>query len=179
MPSQVVSLETAKKRLGIVSDHRDDEIQMLIDAAIPHIENEAQYYLQRRVIHEPLDDLVSAVDLMSWPVSSVSSINYIADDGAFHQIDDARLISNKKPAFLMPAIGKAWPADVDLKLTASIIVGHVGSNDDPYPAQLIQAILLLVGHWFENHEAVVVGTIAADLPIGISDICYQFRKVLG
>lgn len=37
----------------------------------------------------------------------------------------------------------------------------------PAPADVQQAVRLLVGHWFENRESVVVGTITAELKQGV------------
>ncbi|WP_312378837.1 head-tail connector protein [Pseudomonas oryzihabitans] len=38
-----------------------------------------------------------------------------------------------------------------------------------------QAILLLVGHWYANREAVVIGTIASDVPLAVERLLW-YRK---
>lgn len=38
-------------------------------------------------------------------------------------------------------------------------------NQLPMTASVQQGVLLLVGHWYANREAVVVGTITAELPL--------------
>ena len=38
-----------------------------------------------------------------------------------------------------------------------------------------QAILLLVGHWYANREAVVIGTIASDIPLAVERLLW-YRK---
>jgi uncharacterized phage protein (predicted DNA packaging) len=43
-------------------------------------------------------------------------------------------------------------------------------------ADVEQAILLLVGHWYANREAVVVGTIAAALPLAVERLLW-YRKL--
>ena len=88
-----VTLEKAKARLGIRSDHRDAEIQGLIDAAIEHVEKAAHYYLEQRDQVEALDCLVGAVDLKAWPVSAVGDITYLDEDDQDATIANARLIS--------------------------------------------------------------------------------------
>lgn len=43
------------------------------------------------------------------------------------------------------------------------------------PQGVRQALLLLVGHWFENREAVIVGTIASALPEAVDSLLWQHR----
>ncbi|ASN71512.1 putative head-tail connector II [uncultured Caudovirales phage] len=38
-----------------------------------------------------------------------------------------------------------------------------------------QAMLLLVGHWYANREAVVIGTIASDVPLAVERLLW-YRK---
>ena len=52
------------------------------------------------------------------------------------------------------------------------------ADPDPFnkvPEDLLIALHLLIGHFFENHEAVIVGTVAVELPIGVKDICADYR----
>ncbi|KPX09496.1 hypothetical protein ALO75_200090 [Pseudomonas syringae pv. coryli] len=38
-----------------------------------------------------------------------------------------------------------------------------------------QAVLLLVGHWYANREAVVIGTITAEVPLAVERLLW-YRK---
>lgn len=40
---------------------------------------------------------------------------------------------------------------------------------------LTTAMLLLVGHWYENREAVALGTIATDLPMAVEALISPYR----
>ncbi len=44
------------------------------------------------------------------------------------------------------------------------------------PADIRQAILLLVGHWFENREATLVGVGADATPFGFLDLISAYRQ---
>lgn len=44
------------------------------------------------------------------------------------------------------------------------------------PADLKQAVLMLVAHFYENREATVVGVSADEVPLGIWDIVNQHRE---
>jgi uncharacterized phage protein (predicted DNA packaging) len=43
------------------------------------------------------------------------------------------------------------------------------------PADLRQAVLMLVGHWYENREATLVGVSADEVPFGVQAIIDQHR----
>lgn len=51
-------------------------------------------------------------------------------------------------------------------ISIEMTVGY-GADATFVPPAIKQAILLLVGHWYENRETVVVGTIVADLPFAV------------
>lgn len=40
---------------------------------------------------------------------------------------------------------------------------------------LTTAMLLLIGHWFENREAVVIGSSAAELPMAVEALISPYR----
>ena len=44
------------------------------------------------------------------------------------------------------------------------------------PPALDQAVLMLVGHWYENREASLVGTTTETLPLGFTDIVNSYRN---
>lgn len=43
------------------------------------------------------------------------------------------------------------------------------------PPSLIEAVLQLAAHWYENREATVVGVSAQTLPLGVQDIVREYR----
>ena len=56
----------------------------------------------------------------------------------------------------------------------------VDTNDAdvwPAPADIQQAVKLLVGHWFENRESVVVGTTAAEVPMSVQMLLSPHSRV--
>ena len=61
-------------------------------------------------------------------------------------------------------------------------IDHIGSIDvdtsvDPLPAPVRQAALLLIGHWYENREAVTVGFRGKDLPMGVDRLLAPYREL--
>lgn len=45
------------------------------------------------------------------------------------------------------------------------------------PENIIQAMKLLIGHYWENREGVVTGTIATELPLAVENLLWQSRVV--
>lgn len=43
------------------------------------------------------------------------------------------------------------------------------------PADLDRAHLLLIGHWYENREQSITGTIIAPIPFGVREIVAEYR----
>jgi len=50
-----------------------------------------------------------------------------------------------------------------------------GSAATDVPAGLRQAMLSLVGHWFENREAVLMAGSGAVVPAGFDDLVQSYR----
>lgn len=53
---------------------------------------------------------------------------------------------------------------------------YPGAPDDPVPASLSQAVLMLAAHWYENREAVIVGVTAMPMPLGVREIVREYRE---
>lgn len=51
-----------------------------------------------------------------------------------------------------------------------------GSEQEPVPAALVEAVCQLAGHWYENREATLVGVTAQELPFGICSIINEYRE---
>ncbi|MCO5131206.1 MAG: head-tail connector protein [Xanthobacteraceae bacterium] len=44
------------------------------------------------------------------------------------------------------------------------------------PPALVEAVLQLAAHWYENREATLVGVTAQDLSHGVSDVIREYRR---
>ena len=51
-----------------------------------------------------------------------------------------------------------------------------GERIEPAGAMERQAMLLLIGHWYANREAVTVGVSSSEVPIAATDLLYFNRK---
>ncbi|ARS29077.1 head-tail connector protein [Sphingomonas sp. KC8] len=174
----VVSLDDAKTHLGMGDDDsQDDLIAGLIEAAQDHIENFTGQILSRRTVVQAFDRFDGELRLHAWPIAepAVVSIGYLDADGVDQSFAGYRLAALARPARLVPAPGAAWPTAAATPGAVRVTVQAGYGRRDDVPKALRQAMLLLVGHWFANREAVNVGNIVNALPFAVEALAYPHR----
>jgi uncharacterized phiE125 gp8 family phage protein len=114
------------------------------------------------------------------PLQSVTSISYVDSNGTTQTLaaDQYRVVdaSNRlAEAWIEPAYGVTWPSvrDQAATITVRMVCGYTGTN--AFPEELRQALLLLIGHWYENRETVNVGNITSELPFSVASLVFPFR----
>lgn len=179
-----VGLDEVKAHLRV--DIRDDDplITTLIQVARERIEDEARHYLMTQTLDYSLDEFpgedVLVMPLV--PLQAVTAISYYDTAGvgvtvssASYQVDTA-----SRPARIALNRGYAWPT-TPLRTLNGVVVRVVvgfGSTFADVPAQLRQALLLLVGHYYENREAAIIsGAVPQQLPFAVAAICRQYRML--
>jgi uncharacterized phiE125 gp8 family phage protein len=119
------------------------------------------------------------------PTIEVLSVKYLDMAGEEQTLaaDQYRVIygTTAAGATLWPAIGATWP-DTDLAPDAVRVrftAGYEPTDASPpvsmVPLAVRQAMLLMVGHWYENRSEVVVGTSAVPLPLGVAELLAPYR----
>ena len=103
------------------------------------------------------------------PVTAVASVVYVDTAQTVQTLAVTyRLQSNIIPSRLRTALTESVWVDTGYADDAVRITATVGyANAAAVPSQAKQAILLLVGHWYENREAVVNGTISSDVKMTV------------
>lgn len=192
-PLDLVSLVEAKAHLRVDHSSEDDYIERLIDAAIKMVEVEANCVVFTRGGVGYLNDWPqatrnnprAALVIPAMPLASVQELRILASDGeSYTLVDDATygVDTFATPGYLFLKPGYSWPTltagvefpnRVQVTFTAGLGAGGGTSNESA-----VQAVLALVAHWFENREAVVVGTIATSLPLGFDRLVATFSNPL-
>ena len=108
-------------------------------------------------------------------VGAISAISYVDAAGAVQQLAASAYTASllEQPAHVSP-IG-AWPAAADRAgaVTIAYIVSPLPADDF---AIVIQAMLLLCGHWYRNREAVAGGGAPAELPLAVTWLLQPLRQ---
>jgi hypothetical protein len=155
----VITLATAKAHLRLESDYPDAQVQGKLDAA----ESSAAQFLNRRVFADQaaLDVAITAV-----PASLVAAgVAYQAALTTAGEIEDS--------VARCAAEGHALRVYRDAQTLASETYAGIVIN-----SQIEAAILLTLGHLFENRQDAQQGAVQ-QLPIGAEQLLFPFRVGLG
>lgn len=174
-----VSLEEAKNHLRVEHSFDDALITSLIVAA----REWAEGFLNRALITQ-----TRVLTISRWPVDplrlpggviqSVESITYVDSDGQTGTVDAANYYLSAS-GDLVRSYGGDWPSTVTLRGPESISIRYVcgyGAAAD-VSVKIRQAMLLLIGHWYEHREGVVVGSINTVAKLGVETLLSFERLV--
>ena len=153
----VVSLDTAKSHLRVEHDTDDALIETLIAVAQDLVEAYTGAFLQVSTGHFHFDSFREFMFLHVGPGVSINTaidgVTYINDDEVRTTVAaaDYQFDGNGYPARLrMMDI----PDDIDDAINAVRIDVTAGYTDDNRPDALIAAMLLIIGHLYENRQDV-------------------------
>ena len=113
------------------------------------------------------------------PLQSVTSIAYTDTDGNTTVWDSANYVveTNRTPGRVYLAYNVTWPT-ASLRPASPITITYVSgwATTAAIPQRYKQAILLLVGHWYENREAIVnTGAMPKALPLAYESLAMMDR----
>lgn len=177
-----VSLPDAKTHLRIEPDDVDEDAYLtaLIAAARGYGED----FTRRRFVTQAwsltLDGFPrgNQIVLPGPPLRSVASVKYFDTTGveATFQAADYIVDADSEPGRIVLAYARRWPAVVLRPANGVVVTFEAGyGNALAVPKGIKQAILLLVGHWYENREPVVTGTIVSPIPVTVDALLWQHR----
>jgi len=177
-----VSLAEAKVHLRVDSNDENDLITSLIEAATGHLDGRAGI-LGRPIVTQSwrldtLGPVGGRVMIGIADVQSVTSVKYLVSgseltwSSAEYRLGRAGLSS----WFVEAKDGYSFPAadDQEDAFRVTFVAGFGASEDVPAPIK--QAILLLVGHWYANREALANSTMT-ELPLAVAALTAPFRRV--
>ncbi len=172
--AEPVSLAQAKAHLRVIDTSEDALITSLIVAAREWVERETGQILVQRTKTKRLDRFGGYIELYWRPVVAVTSISYPDTAGVDATYTGFR--TNIGESRVYPALNGSWPSiGANGEITVTYTAGYAVGQE---PQSLIQAMLLLIGHWFANREAVNIGTNASEVPMAVKSLCDQLRAVV-
>ena len=151
-----ITLAEVRQHLRLPDDASEDDLLLgLIKTARVYCENYTRRALAEQTLETYLDRFVGAdpIFLPCPPLLSVVEIGYTDSTGQETILSSSDYVvdADSEPGRVMPAYGLAWPvyiphpaASVRIRFVAGFAV---------LPEPIRQALLLLVGHWYENREA--------------------------
>lgn len=182
-----ITLAEAKLHLKLDSDTTDDTlITALIVAAREQVEN----YTGRVCINQTWEatfdefptgfDDDSAIDLIPCPLSSITSIIYKDITGSNTTLSASVYEADTYvfPGRVCLKYSQYWPIvqDIQNSITVTFVAGY-GAASTAVPGPIKAAILLLIGHLYENRESVEIGQSPSILPMGVEFLLSPYRII--
>lgn len=189
----VITLAEARKHCRITAygnspaTHPDDSL--LTDFYIPAAQRHAEEVTERAfspcVMEYRVPTFASVILIPTAPVRSIVSIKYIDGSGAEQTLPTADydfVDDPSRPAVYFsdaPASLKDLPDAVRIRFNAGYTPEGSSPTETALPTALMQAMLLMIGHWYENRETVNVGNIVGEVPMAAAALLHSHRWDLG
>ena len=187
--AEPISLVIAKQHLKVETTDDDDLVTALIKAARETAESFTGRALASQTFEYILDEFPQSGDMIfipNPPLESVESIKYKDYEGTEVEWDSSNYIidSDNIPARISLAYNKIFPVFTPYPVSAVRIrfVAGYKIGGDPHliiPEQINNAIKFLIGHFYENRESVVIGTITSKVPFAVEAMLYPYKITWG
>lgn len=172
---------TAEAKSHLRVDVTDDDtlIDNLVTAARTRMETDTGRALTTQtwdlVLDSFPDDDDEAIKIPKAPLQSVTSITYVDTDGATQTWDSSKYIvdTDSEPGRITPAYSESYPTTREQvnAVTIKFQCGYGDASTD-IPDDLLQAMRMLIGHWYEHREAVQSGVAVNTVPMA-----YKFLRI--
>lgn len=188
--AEPVSLEEAKAHLRVDIDEQDDLLIGYIAAARAHLEEICGRSFLSTTWDYFIDDdwpwifdmdygaHVRMIEVPKAPLSSVTSISYVDSNGATQTLASNQYVVDGAGAIgrIYPAYGVDWPTVRCQRraITVRFVAGY-GADPSSVPTPIKQATLLLISHFHEQREPVVVGQTVNQVPMAVDALIAPYR----
>jgi uncharacterized phiE125 gp8 family phage protein len=169
-----VTLTEAKLHLRVDHTTDDDLINILRQVAREMVENYTNRSLitQTRVIKLDNFPCFDTIRLTHGPIQSLTSITYDDANDASQTLASSAYWTDFDSNIARVVVKNSWPATYDKPNAVQITyVAGYGTAGSDVPQPLKQAMLLIIGHLYENRQQVIVSgspTAALEIPFGAS-----------
>jgi uncharacterized phiE125 gp8 family phage protein len=178
----LLTIEEVKAHLHV--DHSDDDamISGFVDAASSHVDGYAGIVGRALVTQTWAVDFPAFSNRMDIPLGPLQS----ATVGYYDSLNVLQTLSSSVYAVLSDALGpyvslkydQQWPPTYTREDAVRITwVAGYGANAAAVPAAIRQAMLLMIGGWYQNRESVAVGMSVEKLPFAVEALLSPFRRV--
>ncbi len=182
-----ITLQETKDHLRVDGTTDDALISALILAARQHLDGR-DGWLGRALMAQTWDYTLDEfppgdfIRLPLAPVQSVTSISYTDTDGASQTFSSASYALGADLDW-QPRVnlgyGLTWASTrgVPDAVTVRFVAGYANANAVPAPIKA--ALLLTVGHLYENREAIAEtgrGVTLTELPMGVDSLLFPYRR---
>jgi len=175
-----------KNYLRVDSDITEDDA--LITALIVAARRYCETFTRRAFITQTWTMYLDRFPANRWyitlpksPLQSVTSIKYYDIDGTLQTWSSSKYevdSSDTIPARVSLAESETWPSTrVQANSVQILFIGGYGAAA-AVPDTIKSAMYLLVGHWYENREAVTLAGTPKEVPMAVDALLWAERAIL-
>ncbi len=169
-----VSLTEAKLHCRVDLSTDDTLLTALIVAAREYVEEFTRKALITQTWRLSLDQFpLSGLKLPRPPLQSITSISYTDGAGTVTTVSNTvyTVDTDAEPGRLLLNYNQSWPTPATMAAANPIKITYVAGYGlaVAVPQKYKQAILMLVGHWYENREA-SSGQSVREIPMAVESL---------
>jgi len=174
--NEPITLAEVRQHLRLPENEAEDTLlSSLITTARSYCEHHTRRALVQQTLEVYLDRFPSPdpIELPCPPLQSVIEIGYKNSTGeeAILSPSDYLVDADCEPGRILPAVGTNWPAFT--AYPASPVRIRLVAGYAELPVSIRLAMLLLIGHWYENREA--TGTASSVIDFSVHSLLAPYR----
>ena len=181
--TEPLTTQEAKDHLRVTNSDDDTYIDGLVTTAREWAESNTE----RAFITQTWDYFLDAFPADGFfrlpvpPLISVASVKYTDDpDGTVATFASSKYFVDtaSEPGRIYLDLNESWPSDT-LRVRNGVEVqfdaGYGAASDIPKRAKHL--IYLLIGHWYNNREALITGTISKEIELAVESLSGQLATI--
>ena len=177
----ILTTAEATTHLKVDTTADDTYIDSLVLAATASAEMFTNRYFINTTVTQYNDHWREIETLYKSNVSSITHIKYYDSDNSLQTLASSvyLLDDSAEPARVSLDVSQDWPTIAGRKnaIEVKYIVGYGAAGSD-VPDGIKQAVLLIIGNWYQNRQSVVTGTIATELPLNSQYLLEQYKVLV-
>lgn len=175
----VVSVAELKAHLRVVSNDEDTYIDGLQAAAVEYVESFLRCKLLAQTWRAFFSDFSEEMPLPFPPLRDVLALRFYDSDGDLITVASSHYWADvvSIPARIIRKAEYQWPL-IDIYRPFPVQVDFLVGFYPSIPQSIKVAIMLIVGHWYTNREAVTIdqrGNSYAEMPLAVTSLLMPFR----
>lgn len=172
-----VTLAEAKSHLRVDFSDDDSYITTLIDVATQSVEEFTRRKLMLQTWTITFDEFPQYIDLQLGIVDRVDVVYYYDNTNVQRTLHPSQydVDLTAKPGRIYESKTGSFPTTYERPNAVEIDFKVGYTSADSVPAPIKQAILIIIGRYYENRQDVVTGTIASELPLMVDHLLTPYR----
>ena len=175
--TEPITIEEARAHLRV--DHTDDDIYInaLITAARTSAESYTQSSFFTQTWIKSMAFFTDIIDLPRGIVQSIETIKYFDQDNTQQTVDDANyFLTSPSVTSQVQVIASGWPSSIYARndsVQITYVTGH--TTVAAIPGDIKQALLMSIGHLYENRQDVIIGSQVNAMPMASKHLLTPHR----